>query len=383
MFRRSKGDPSLDLDALSRPRILVVAAGRPASGGSPPPASGGSPPPASADASAFRAFRLLSAVTDAWFLAGAGALPPPPGVRIFQPFGPAEFLADAEAGFDAADFTQHDLNLLDRLGGLLRRLAPQVVHLHDLAPFGVEFLALVRRECPQARIVVTLGPELARRAGITGAAEGAAVPRFLRAALLRRFLREAVILLPGAALRAPCEAFGLDPVRLVVSPPLPPEVAAADPPPSRHALVAAGFPGPEDAAALAAAAGLLAALPPPEGRRLRIELHGGWDGDAALERAAARPLSPLALLPAGSPDAMAAAHLVLLPSRDPEPLAALAAAHRRPAIRIGTGAALAEELMRLLEAPGELAALQAALAPPPTGAQAAAGLLSLYRGLPG
>jgi hypothetical protein len=347
----------------------VVAAGHPALAH---PTPGGGP----ADASAFRAFRALSAVSDAWFLAGAGALRPPPGVRLFQPFGPAEFLAEAETGFDPTDFTQHDLNLLDRLGDQLRRLAPQLVHLHDLAPFGVELVALIRRECPQARIVVTLDAELARRTGIMGEPEGDKVPRFLRAALLRRFLREATILLPNEALRAACVAFGLDPARLVVSPPLPPEVEAVDPPPSRHFLVAAAFPGPEDAAPLAAAAGLLAALPPPDGRRLRIEVQG--NPDATLEIAAAQPGSPLALLSGG----MAAAHLVLLPSRDPEPLAALAAAQRRPAIPIGTGAALAEALMRLLESPGELAALQAALLPPLTGAEAGAALLSLYRGLP-
>jgi len=333
-----------------------------------------------AEASAFRAFRLLSDVAEASFLAGAGPLRPPPGVRIFQPFGPAEFLAEAEPGFDAADFTQHDLHLLDRLAELLRRLAPQVVHLFDLAPFGVEFLALVRRECPRARIVVTLGPELARRAGILAPAVDEAVPTFLRAALLRHALRGATILLPSETLRAPCAAFGLEPGRLLAAPPLPPAIAATDPPPSRHFLVAAGFPCPDDAAPLAAAAELLAALTPPDGRRLRIEAHGGCEAEA-LERAAARPHSPLALMPADAPGAIAAAHLVLLPSRDPGALTALAAAHRRPALPIGTGAGLAELLARLLEAPEELAALHASIPPPPSEAEAAAALLAFHAGL--
>ncbi|WP_131550368.1 glycosyltransferase [Roseococcus sp. SYP-B2431] len=339
------------------------------------PALGGSP----ADAAAFRAFRLLSRVAEAWFLAGAGPSRPPPGVRIFQPFGPAEFLVEAEAGFGSMDLTQPDLHLLDRLGDLLRRLRPELVHLHDLAPFGVELFALLRRECPRARIVVTLDAGLAQRIGLVSGApeeEEEKVPRFLAAALLRRFLREATVLLPNEGLRAACKGFGLDPARLVVSPPLPPEAEAGEPPPSRHFLVAAAFPGPGDAASLAAAAGLLASLPPPEGRRLRIEVHGG--PDAMLEHAAGQPGSPLVLSSAG----MAAAHLVLLPSRDPEPVVAMAAAHRRPTLRIGSGAALAESLMRLLEAPGELAALQAALAPPASEAGAAAALLSLYRGLP-
>lgn len=343
----------------------MVAASHPEIGGGP------------AEAAAFRRFRLLAGATEAWFLAGAGGRPPPPGVRIFQPFGAAEFLAEAEAGFDVGDFTQQDLNLLDRLGELLRRLAPQVVHLHDLAPFGVELFALVRRECPAARIVVTLGPELARRAGITGEAEDAPVPRFLRAALLRHALRGAAILLPGEGLRAACAAFGLDPARLAVEPPLPPEAMPTDPPPSRRFLVAAAFPGPEDVAPLATAAELLAALPPPEGRRLRIELQG-CESDALLEQTAARPGSPLALRPAGT---IAGAHLVLAPSREPGAVEAEAAARNRPAIRIGTGAALAEELARLLEAPEELSALQARVVPP-TEAQAAATLLAFYQGLP-
>lgn len=292
-------------------------------------------------------------MAEAWFLAGAGGLAAPPGVRIFQPFGPAEFLAEAEAGFHAADLTQHDLNLLHRLGELLRRLRPQLVHLHGLAPFGVEFLALARRECPQARIVLSL------EAGLLDG-EGEAVPRFLRAALLRHALRGATILLPGERLRASCIAFGLDPARLLVEPLLPPEATPTDPPPSRRFLVAAAFPGQEDMAALLAAAELLAALPPTEGRRLRIELHG---------REVESPFAP--------PSPIAGAHLVLAPSRDPEAVEMAAAAHRRPALRIGTGAALAEALQRLLESPAELAALQAGVVPPPV-----MDWLGFYRRLP-
>lgn len=347
----------------------MVAAGHPAPGGGP------------AEAAAFRRFRLLAGVAEAWFLAGAGDRPPPPGVRIFQPFGAAEFLAEAEAGFDAGDLTQHDLNLLDRLGELLRRLAPQVVHLHDLAPFGVEFLALVRRECPAARVVLSLGPELARRVGIAGEAEGEPVPRFLRAALLRHALRGVAIQVPSEALRGACVAFGLDPARLAVVPPLPLEATVTDPPPSARFLVAAAFLKPGDAVPLATAAELLAALPPPEGRRLRIELHGGWEGETLLEQAAARPFSPLALLPPAGAEAVAGAHLVLMPAREPGEAAAVALAHGRPAIRIGTGAALAEELARLLESPEGLAALQDGLLPPPPEAQIAETLLGLYRGL--
>lgn len=347
----------------------MVAAGHPSSGGG------------QASGAAFRRFRLLARVTDAWFLAGAGGRPPPPGVRIFQPFSEAEFLAQAEAGFDAGDLTQHDLNLLDRLGDLLRRLAPQVVHLHDLAPFGVEFLALVRRCCPAARIVLSLGPQLAGRAGIAGEAEGAPVERFLRAALLRHALHGATILLPGEALRAPCADFGIDPARVMVEPPVPPEVTPSEPPPSRRFLVAAGFPGPEDVPALATAAELLAGLPEPEGRRLRIELHGGWEAGDALAQAASRLSSPLALLPAGAAGDIVGAHLVLAPSRDPGPIEMVAAAHGRPVLRIGTGTALAEELLRLLESPAELAALQAKLVPLPTDEAAAGELLRFYREL--
>jgi len=341
----------------------VVAAGHPQLGGRP------------ADIAAFRRFRLLEAVAESCFLAGAGDRPPPPGVRIFQPFGPAEFLAEAWAGFDAGDFTQQDLNLLDRLGALLGGLAPQVVHLHDLAPFGVEFVALIRRLCPGARIVMTLGPEFAQRAGITGAPEGEPVPRFLRAALLRHALREATLLVPSESLRRACVDFGLDPARLLVRAELPPAAEPRDPPPARHFLVAAAFPDPDGLATLAAAAELLAALPPPEGRRLRLEVHGVGEGT---------PAGPgLALRPADGPEAVAAAHLVLVPrGDDPRGIAAMAGAQGRPVLEYDSAAGLAEGLFALLESPAALAALQADLTPPPDAAQLAADALAFYRGLP-
>jgi len=82
---------------------------------------------------------------DARLLCGADGLAPPPGIRIFQPFPDGSFLAEAEPGFEATGHSQRDADLLRRLGAWLSDAAPQIVHLHDIAPFGLEFIWLIRR----------------------------------------------------------------------------------------------------------------------------------------------------------------------------------------------------------------------------------------------
>ncbi|MDB5413559.1 MAG: glycosyl transferase [Rubritepida sp.] len=376
--------------------MLVIAAGHPALTG------------AAQDHAAFRAFAALREDhgSSADFLCGAGTLPPPPGVRIFQPFGPNEFLAETP-GFDGTDFTQHDTDLLRRLSLLLRRLEPEVVHLHDLAPFGVELIGLIRREHPATRILLSLGPDLGRRAAITAAPEDTDLTRrFLRATLLKRFLGEmAAILLPCESLRPACLAFGLDPAKLRTHASLPAPTEMTPPPPLGRFLVVAAFPGAvADPAIFATAATLLAGATLPAGRQIRLELHGGWEGQPALERAAALPGSPLALMPDGPRGkALRAAHLALLPApdgADPEGLSWEALGHRRPVIccPIGSlaervqpgrdglhipmnGPALAELLLNLIEAPDQVAALQQSLLDPPSLAESESALLALYREL--
>lgn len=285
---------------------------------------------------------------DARLLAGAAGHAPPPGIRLFQPFADGAFLAEAEPGHDAAELSQNDADLLRRLALWLADWPPDIVHLHDLSPFGMEFLGLVRRTCPQARLLLALTPGLAERIGITGPPRG-----FLHAAPLRRFLAEATLLLPCESLRAPCLAFGLDPARLVLEPGLPPLVAPAPLPPLGRFLVVAAFPA-DDAgrALLAATAGLMAGF-------ARVPI---LDIRAASEAAAALP----------------GAHLALLPGPDPDDIARLARAMGRPVIKAAEVAmnptALAHHLLDLAEAPERIVAPP----PPDPGAEAAA-LLARYR----
>ncbi|UPY37167.1 hypothetical protein [Sediminicoccus sp. KRV36] len=375
----------LDQDALSPGhaapplRLLVVAARRD------PEASAGRILAAAAE----------DATLEARLLCGAAGIEPPPGVRIFQPHDDHSFLAEAEPGYDAAALSQLDADLLRKLGAWLTDWAPEVVHLHDLAPFGMELIGLLRRRLPSARILVSLSPDLARRIGITGPPQG-----FLRTAPLRRFLAECTLLLPCETLLPACLAFGLDPARLLVQASLPPDLMPTELPPLGRFLVVAAFPkGPAEARLLATAAELLAGTGP----RLRIELHGDGQDQPPLRDAAAVPGSPLALVPGDAPRGalLARAHLVLMPDAegaDPEGLARLALALRRPVICAGQGplatqlqagrdawhcamnpVSLADLLLALHETPGRVAAMADSLLPPPSPAEGAAALFGLYR----
>lgn len=316
--------------------------------------------------------RILAACADtrgleSRLVCGAGGLEPPPGIRIFQPFADGAFLAEAEPGFDATDHSQHDADLLRRLADWLADWPPDLVHLHDLAPFGMEFIGLIRRVVPTARILLSLTPELAGRLGITGPPRG-----FLHAAPLRRFLAEATLLLPCASLIPPALEFGLDPARLLVHAPLWRALAESPPPPLGRFLVVACFPQNEmERGLLAATAALLAHS--PEVRLLEME------GDPTL----------------------ASAHLLLLPDAggaDTEGLAMSALALRRPVICAAQGplasqiqagrdgwhcpmnaTALAHLLLDLAAAPDQVAVMAKAVLPPPSPAEAAVALVALYR----
>lgn len=332
------------------------------------------------DAAALRimAAAALNPMVEARLLCGADVLAPPPGMRLFQPFPEESFLAEAEPGFDAADLSQRDADLLRRLGAWLEAEAPHLVHLHDIAPFGLEFLGLVRRLLPRAPILLSLTPELAARLGITGPARG-----FLEMAPLRRFLAETTLLLPCESLMPACLAFGLEPSRLLVHPPLPRILPECPLPPLGRFLVTAAYPAhAAERALLAATEALLARFPNPP--LLHIMEPGAAPGHAAFGQAA-----------------LAAAHLVLLPDpegADAESLSRLALGLGRPVICAARGplarqvqagrdgwhcpmnpTALADLLMGLAEAPGQVAAMAGTLLPPPSPAEAAAALFALYR----
>jgi hypothetical protein len=313
--------------------------------------------------------RLRAAATaaglDARLLCGAAGHAPPPGTRLFQPFADGAVLAEAEPGHEPEELSQNDADLLRRLSQWLADWPPDIVHLHDLSPFGMEFLGLLRRTCPEARLLLSLSAGLAGRIGILGA------PRsFLHQAPLRRFLAETTLLLPCASLVAPCLAFGLDPARLVVEPGLPPEASPVPLPPTGRFLMVACFPAHEaERALLAATAGLMAGVP----RAPVLDIR------APEEAAAALPGAHLALLP----DAAGA---------DPAGLARLSLGLGRPVITAGpiaagrdgwqvpmTPAALAHLLLDLAEAPERVTAMAESLVPPPGPAEAAAMLFARYR----
>jgi hypothetical protein len=355
--------PTLDQDAPNSPppgatplRLLVVAARR---------------DPEAAP------LRIMAAAAEdpgleARLLCGADGQAPPPGMRLFQPFPDGSFLAEAEPGFDATEHSQRDADLLRRLGAWLSDWAPQIVHLHDIAPFGLEFIGLIRRHLPAAPILLSLRPALAARLGLTGPARG-----FLEQAPLRRFLAEATLLLPCESLLPACLEFGLEPARLLVHPPLPRALPECPLPPLGRFLVVAAYP------AHAAERALLTAT------------------EALLARFPGAPLLQIADPAAPRHAALEGAHLLLLPDpqgADPESLARLALALGRPVICAGHGplarqvqpgrdgwhapmnpTALADLLLGLAEAPQQVAAMAAAILPPPSPAEGAAALFALYR----
>lgn len=304
-------------------------------------------------------------------LCGAAGREPPPGIRLFQPFADGSHLAEAEPGHDADALSQSDADLLRHLGRFLADWPPGIVHLHDLSPFGMEFLGLVRRRCPEARLLLSLTPALAGRIGITGPPRG-----FLHQAPLRRFLAETTLLLPCESLMRACLDFGLEAARLTVQPDLPPEPAPCPLPPTGRFLVIAGFPA--DAAQralLTATAALMARCPEAP----LLDIHE----------------------PRGAQEALPGAHLALLPDpagADPEGLARMALALGRPVVAAGEGpvarqvqdgrdgwhaamnpTSLAHLLLDLATAPERVAAMAATLAPPPGPAAAAAALFARYR----
>jgi len=314
---------------------------------------------------------------EARHLCGAAGIAPPPGVRIFQPFAEPSFLVEADGGFDAATHSQSEAALLRQLEESLREWAPHIVHMHDLAPFGMEFIGLVRRTLPEARLCVTLSPGLAGRLGITGPSRG-----FLHDAPLRRFLAEATLLLPCESMLPACIAFGLDPARILTHAPPPPALDPAPLPPlGRFLMVAAFVETAEQAALVSAAAELMVSAAPG----LRLDMQAGWkDSPESLSR-------------------LTGAHLLLMPDAaggDPEGLASLALGLGRPVICAARGqvarqiqpgrdgwqvpmnpASLAHVMLDLFAAPDRIADMADSLLPPPSPRESGAALIALYNEL--
>ena len=93
------------------------------------------------------------------YLAGtaAGQRPASPGTA-FQGIGAAaDEMLLWTAGFDSFQISQTDLHgVVPELSAFLRRLQPDIVHVHHLLQLGMEVLPLIRRLLPASRIVMTL-----------------------------------------------------------------------------------------------------------------------------------------------------------------------------------------------------------------------------------
>lgn len=97
--------------------------------------------------------------TQAWLLAGCyPALSEGlPGTTISALPGHDDTFLFRSNGFDPVSQSHNDPEqLFYDLVWLLDELKPDAIHIHHLNHFGVEFLALLRRQCPNARIVMTL-----------------------------------------------------------------------------------------------------------------------------------------------------------------------------------------------------------------------------------
>jgi glycosyltransferase involved in cell wall biosynthesis len=116
-----------------------------------------------AEISAFQLYRDLSGHRDAeaWFLGcDRNRAYERMGAPIVQPFSDSEFLY-SPGEFHWLNFANRDPRFPEAFVGLLNHLAPDVVHFHHYAVFGVEAFAHVKHAVPGAKIVLTLHEYLA------------------------------------------------------------------------------------------------------------------------------------------------------------------------------------------------------------------------------
>jgi glycosyltransferase involved in cell wall biosynthesis len=149
---RSVGALNQAVAAASRPRVLVMAHSHPRI------TRGG------AEIAAYTLYQGLRDFANAktWFL---GCAPDPAGARLganlTQPYGADEFVYTLGAPFDYFKVANRDPEFPRILGELVAELRPDIVHTHHYTHFGVEAFAVIRRACPQVKIVVSLHEFLA------------------------------------------------------------------------------------------------------------------------------------------------------------------------------------------------------------------------------
>ena len=382
----------------------------------------------------FRALRDRHGATGLFLAGVTDALRPRRPGTIVQPAGEAEdeLLVSLDR-FDRFYLSQQDIYGLAALTPLVRRLDPEVIHLHHPLLFGMEGVDMLRRAAPRARMVATLHDYFAicPREGQLLTAEGALCPgpapdrcrrcfpdrAPLEFGLRNLALRDAfrafdTLIAPSRFLRERFVAAGWDGSRIVVMPNAVPATA-----PVPHRALSKGerrdrfavfgnvnrFKG--TLVALRASARLST-----QGVAHGLAVHGGtaWQTDAFLaEFAAALAAAPAArhagtYVPAEMAARIAAADWVVIPSIwwENAPLVILEAfRHRRPVIcsaaggmaelvtdgvdglhfPLGDAEALAAAMRRAIETPRLWARLVAGIRPPPDMDDAARAHLGLYR----
>lgn len=142
--RRQRSSPS-------NPRLRVLIA----SHSHPEVTNGGS------EIAAHEIFRALRDRDDceSWFL-GCDRTANHAGATFSQPYSDREYVYNARA-FDWFKFANHDLRFRAEIERLFIALAPDVVHFHHFANFGVEVFAHLRRVLPNCKIILTLHEFLA------------------------------------------------------------------------------------------------------------------------------------------------------------------------------------------------------------------------------
>ena len=116
-----------------------------------------------AEITALALFRALKAKAgSAWFLGCAGVKTEARlGAPLTQPYGEGDYVYHPAAEFDHFKFANRDATFPKALGKLVAELKPDIVHAHHFSRFGVEAFAVIKRNSPQTKIVLSLHEFLA------------------------------------------------------------------------------------------------------------------------------------------------------------------------------------------------------------------------------
>lgn len=116
-----------------------------------------------AEITALALFRAVKArAGTAWFLGCAGLKTESRlGASLTQPYGEDDYVYHPSAEFDYFKFANPDAKFPKALGDLVAELKPDIVHAHHFSRFGVEAFAVIKRNSPHTKIVLSLHEFLA------------------------------------------------------------------------------------------------------------------------------------------------------------------------------------------------------------------------------